>query len=306
MLDAYFHRNDRLAEEELEGSYNRSACHQNCGEVDFGASRLESAARPALPAARVRSQVLNRSGRCGSRWPLSLRSARKIYFPLIVWFFSAIGIAAGQQQAPSLGAPSATPYLLGAGDVIDVKFTYNPELDTRVTVRPDGAISMAIVGDIPAQGLSPSGLAQEITSRYAPFRTHPEAIVIVIEFASQRVFVGGEVNGPGVVSLRGALSGFQALLNAGGPKTSARLDNVILLRYVGNNTAEVRTLNMTQVMRGKNPDVVLQPYDVLYVPRTKIARVGLFVEQYVNSLVPRALLFPYNLNNVFTLSGATH
>jgi polysaccharide biosynthesis/export protein PslD len=302
MLDAYFHRNDRLAVEEPEGFHNRSACHQNCGEVDFGAGRLESAARPALPAARVRSQVLNRSRWWGSPWPLY---TCKICLPLIVLFISAIGIATGQ-QAPPLVAPSATPYLLGAGDVIDVKFTYNPELDTRVTVRPDGAISMAIVGDIAAQGLSPSGLAQEITSRYAPFRTHPEAIVIVVEFASQRVYVGGEVNGPGVVSLRGALSGFQALLNAGGPKTSARLDNVILLRYVGNNTAEVRTLNMTQVMRGKNPDVVLQPYDVLYVPRTKIARVGLFVEQYVNNLVPRALLFPYNLNNVFTLSGATH
>lgn len=264
--------------------------------------RPPSGSREDRVLVRIRQHV------CG--YLSTLRCWHRTFASVIMLALSPCVIA-GQQTLPPQSVPAApaasvtaAPYLLGAGDVIDVKFTYNPELDTRVTVRPDGAISMAIVGDIPAQGLSPSALAQDITNRYAAFRTHPDAVVIVVEFAAQRVYVGGEVNGPGVLNLRGALTGFQAVLNAGGPKVSARLDNVILLRYVGNNTAEVRRLNMNQIIKGRTPDVVLEPYDVIYVPRTKIARVGLFVEQYVNSLVPRALLFPYNLNNVFSLQGA--
>jgi protein involved in polysaccharide export with SLBB domain len=199
------------------------------------------------------------------------------------------------------------PYLLGAGDLIEIKFTYNPELDTRAVIRPDGAISLAMVGDISSQGLTPTELAKEITARYAEFRAHPEAVVIVVEFAGQRVYVGGEVNGPSLLPLRGVLTGLQAVLNAGGPKNSARMDNVILLRYEGKNMAQVRKINMVEVMKGKAPDVILQSYDVIYVPKSKIARVGLFVEQYINDLVPRSVLFPYNLNNTFSVaSGTTH
>jgi protein involved in polysaccharide export with SLBB domain len=217
------------------------------------------------------------------------------------------GLVAKQQTpAPTGESVSPAPYRLGAGDVIDVKFTYNSELDARVTVRPDGAISLAMVGDIPVQGLSPAELGKEITTRFSEFRTHSEAVVIVTEFAGQRVYVGGEVNGPGLLALRGTLTGIQALLNAGGPKVSARLDNVILLRYEGKNTAEVRKINMKQIMKGKAPDVTLRPYDVIYVPKSRIAQAGLFVEQYINQMVPRSLVFPYTLNNrVSIITGPT-
>ena len=205
--------------------------------------------------------------------------------------------AVAQAAAPRAETPRA-PYLIGAGDVLDVKFTYNPELDEHVTVRPDGAISLPMVGDIAVQGLSPAVLSADITRRFQSYLNHSQAVVIVREFASERVYVGGEVNAPTVIGLRGVLTVTQALFNAGGLKTSARLDSVLLLHYAGGNRTEVRRLDLRNVLKGRQADLVLQPYDVVFVPRSKIARVGLWVQQYVNDVIPKALLFPYNINNV--------
>ena len=112
------------------------------------------------------------------------------------------------------------------------------------------------------------------------------------------MFVGGEVAAPGVVPLHGQVTCLQAILSTGGPKATARLTEVVLLRYLGENQAEARTVDLKKVVDGKASDTVLLPFDVVFVPRSKIAKVGLFVEQYINSLVPRSLVFPYNLNTI--------
>ena len=111
-------------------------------------------------------------------------------------------------------------------------------------------------------------------------------------------FVGGEVVTPGIVPLRGPVTATQAILATGGVRTSARLSNVILVRYRDGNQAEVSSLDVESVMKGTGQDVLLQPFDVIFVPRSRIAKVGLFVEQYINAVIPRtlALVFPYNLN----------
>ena len=116
------------------------------------------------------------------------------------------------------------------------------------------------------------------------------------DFAVQQVFVGGEVAQPGIVPLRGQVTCLQAILSTGGPKTTARLNNVALLRYVGEDKAEAFALDLTKVIGGKAQDTVLQPFDVVVVPKTKIAKVDLFVEQFINGLMPRNIVFPYNLN----------
>ena len=210
---------------------------------------------------------------------------------------SAPGNAAASAPTPPAG------YTISPGDMIQVKFTYNPELNSTIPVRPDGAISLAMVGDVAAQGLSPTELSKDITARYGKFLEHPQAVVIVTEFAGQRVYVGGEVNTPCVLLLRGSLTGLQAVMNAGGAKLSGRMDNVILIRYRGPNRAEVRKLNLKAVTKGGSPDIALEPYDVIYVPKKRIAKVGSFVEEYINDLVPRNLLFPYNVNNTISVAA---
>ena len=211
---------------------------------------------------------------------------------------------AGQAPASVEPTPAAAPpsYRLTPGDVVDIKFPYHPELNESVPLRPDGYISLPMIGDVHADKRTPVELAAVINDQYAKLIRLPEASVIVREFTPQRAYIGGEVIAPGAVDLRGRITSLQAVLKTGGLKTSARLDGVLLIRYTGNDKAEVRTLNFKRVLEGRDEDTVLQAFDVLFVPLSKIGRVGLFIDQYVNNVIPKSLLFPYNLNTVWTFN----
>jgi protein involved in polysaccharide export with SLBB domain len=208
---------------------------------------------------------------------------------------SNAGMAARAAAAP------APPYRLSAGDVVDVKFAYNPELNETVRLRPDGCISLQLVGDVHALALTPMELAARINELYTRHVRRPDASIIVRELAPQKAYVGGEVVAPGVVELRHGLTSLQAILQLGGVRPSAKLESVLLMSYAGGERAEVRTLNLTRMLDGRDPDPLLSPYDVIFVPRSRIAKIGLFVEQYVDSLIPRSLMFPYNLNTSVTV-----
>lgn len=219
-------------------------------------------------------------------------------FFFVAVFTSSTGVAQQPAPAPKPAPADTRPYLLGPGDTIDVKFAFVPDLNESVKVRPDGNISLPRIGEIRAQGLSAAQLTEQLQTRYAGVTRQPELTVIVRDFALQQVFVGGEVGTPGVVPLRGEVTCLQAILSLGGPRNTARMTDVVLLRYAGENQAEAYKLDLRKVVEGKGPDMVLRPFDVVFVPKTKIAKVDLFVEQYINSLIPRALVFPYNLNTV--------
>jgi polysaccharide export outer membrane protein len=213
----------------------------------------------------------------------------------MVW---ASGLASVAAEPPDV-------YVLTSGDVIELKFTYETGLNDLVTIRPDGRISLTEIGEMEADGMTPQQLSRAVESAYARAgRVRPGVAVIVREFAALRVYVGGEVHAPSVVPLRGHLTALQAVLASGGPTRSARLDSVVLLRYRDRETAEVQTLDLRKVMRRAAPDVVLRPYDVIYLPMSRIAKVGTFVEQYVNNMIPRAVLFPYNLNQTVVVDRA--
>jgi protein involved in polysaccharide export with SLBB domain len=211
------------------------------------------------------------------------------------------GVAAAAQQAPlapAAGPPAVPPYTLSPGDSFDVKFDYVPELNETVKVRPDGYISLQRIGEVRVLGLTPAELTAQLRSKYAAVIRQPELNVIVRDFAVQQVFVGGEVTAPGIVPLHGSVSCLQAILATGGPRVGARLSEVILLRHLGENQAEAYRLDLKKVIDGVIQDTMLRPFDVIFVPRSKIGKVGLFVEQYINALVPRSIVFPYNLNTV--------
>jgi polysaccharide export outer membrane protein len=207
----------------------------------------------------------------------------------------------GATQEPAVVPPAATSYRLAPGDVIDLKFTYNPELNETVTLRPDGCISLQMIGDLHADGLTPLELTTRVNERYGKLIRRPDAAVIVRNFAAQKVYVGGEVMAPGMLDLRGRLTSLQAILQTGGVRPSAKTNSVLLMRYHGDNRAEVRKLDLQRVLNGRDEDPVLHAFDVVFVPRSAIAKVGLFMEQHVNSLIPRSLMFPYNLNTAVTV-----
>ena len=225
---------------------------------------------------------------------------------IVIAAATACAVAAQTQalQPPIPATPTLEErprYAINPGDSIEFKFSYMPEMNERVTVRPDGFVSLPIIGDVQAASKTPEELAKDVSAKYQGMLKRPDVVVIVREFSAQRVFVAGEVNVPGVVPIMGRMTMAQAVLNAGGPKPTARLAHVLLLRYDGENRSTVQTIRLSDILKGSRADITLRPYDVVYVPRTPIAKVGLFVEQYVNSLVPRSLMFPYNINNSVTL-----
>jgi protein involved in polysaccharide export with SLBB domain len=192
-------------------------------------------------------------------------------------------VFAGAVPAPT----SADAYVLQAGDLLSIKFYYSPELNEDVVIRPDGRISLQLVGDVAAAGQSPAQLAALLSDRYAGELALPRINVIVRKLGGHRIYVGGEVEDPGALRLRTGLTLFQAIQEAGGFADTARRSQVILIRRGGGQTAGY-SVDTRPIADGTQPDddVVLRPYDIVYVPRSRIANVNLFVEQFINNNLP--------------------
>ncbi len=190
----------------------------------------------------------------------------------------------------------ASGYVLQAGDELDIKFFYNPDLNESLKIRPDGKISLQLLDEIQAAGLSPAELDEQLTERLARFVDNPSASVIVKDFTNQKVYIGGEVHRPGLIPLTGNLHTIQAILQSGGMLNSAQLKNVVIVRHMGGSKSTAFTVDVSRVLMGE-PDVLLAPYDIVYVPKTTIAKVNQFVEQYLSRIIPDNVIFtlPYNL-----------
>lgn len=220
------------------------------------------------------------------------------------WLVAAGLLIAGcAQTAPQnthpLAAAAPPPVLaeklrLAPGDEIGVDFFYHPELNQDLLVRPDGYISLPHAGEILAAGMQPDALSAVIQRDFADVLKQPDATVIVKSLASRKVYVGGQVSTPSVVKLLPGMSVSQAIVAAGGFLKTGREKTVLLLRYRPQGKPLVATIDVKAVLDGTGVDPLLQPYDVIYVPRTLVANADLFVEQYLNDIIPRSVSFPFN------------
>jgi len=170
--------------------------------------------------------------------------------------------AKGTEQDP----PNA--YQIGLGDVLEVSVWKNPELSVTVPVRPDGRISVPLLGDVQAAGLAPLALKAALTDGYKEYITAPGVSVVVKEIHSRKIYVTGEVAHPGTYDLepRGKL--MQALALAGGLTPYAK-GRVVLLRDGHDGRQEKRMeVELKSIINGKKPEdnVLLQPGDTLVVP----------------------------------------
>jgi len=216
---------------------------------------------------------------------------KKVYlltFLAIVILGPASGYAGQVASAPQIASsPGDVTYKLQSGDEIEIKVFEIPELADRVRIRPDGKVSVLLLDDVQAAGLTPAELDQVLTTGYSTYYLNPRVTVIVRAFSSQRVYVGGEVNEPGMLQLSGELSLLGAVLEAGGFLPSAKRSSVILLRK-GESGPEVRRLNLDDMLAKGAPDIALQPFDVVFVPKTFISKANQFVQQYIRDLLPVA------------------
>jgi protein involved in polysaccharide export with SLBB domain len=207
------------------------------------------------------------------------------------------------QIAPGDSPESApAPYIIQPEDKLDIKFFFNSELNETVTVRPDGKISLQFVDEVQAAGLKPSELDDILTKKYASQFAKPDLTVIVRTFAGQRIYVGGEVNREGLQIFSGRLTPLQAVFNAGGFKETANAKNTLVIRKGPGNAPIPIRLNLAELMKGKisQESFLLQPDDIVYVPKTGIAKANQFVSQYIADLFMIrgvSLGFNYELNS---------
>lgn len=178
---------------------------------------------------------------------------------------------------------------LSPGDVIEFKFFYNPELNDAQTVRPDGNITLQLVGEVMAQGKTPAELRDELVKLYTPELRKPEVAVIVRSLYERKVYVGGEVKTPGLILIPGRLTALEAIMQAGGfDRRTAKLSNVVIIRHKEGKRYGC-ALDYSKIIKGTEEaqPFLLEPGDIVYVPRTTIVQVNQWIDQYINKIIPR-------------------
>lgn len=162
----------------------------------------------------------------------------------------------------------ANAYSIGIGDVLEISVWKNPELGVTTPVRPDGRISVPLLGDIQASGMTPLALRQTLTDRFKEYVTAPGVSVVIKEINSRKVFVTGEVKTPGAYDLQPRTKLMQVVAMAGGLTPYAKR-KVIVLRDSRDGRDDRRfEVDLDSIVSGKRPsdNLVLLPGDTLVVP----------------------------------------
>ena len=194
--------------------------------------------------------------------------------------------------------PTATPYRVQVNDVLEFLFFKNTELNQARTVGPDGSLSLQLIGTVQVAGRTIEDITDEVTKRYAKELVQPQVTVAVKECSGLKVYVGGEVNQPGIQVYRGGLTALQAVVAAGGFKTTASLSSVVLIHKGPQGEPIAGLVDLSRVLKHAEVerDVALAPADIVFVPRSGIANVNLFVEQYFKNMWPVPLYIGYQIN----------
>jgi protein involved in polysaccharide export with SLBB domain len=210
---------------------------------------------------------------------------------LILIGLSITGLWA-QQPAPAAAAPPAPkPYVIQNGDVLDVRFFFNPELNEQnVQVRPDGCISLQIAGDVQLAGKTVEQARKDIEAIFAKEVKTARVSIQIRTFGAEKVYVSGEVPRPGLISLTSPLNLLAAISDAGGITKLGDRNRVVLIRKTPEGTPA--RLEVKLFAAGKpTPQAMmpLQAFDVVLVPESKIARADRWVDQWIRQLIPANL-----------------
>lgn len=178
--------------------------------------------------------------------------------------------------------------VLRPGDELDVRFDAAPGLDVKLLIRPDGTIKLPLTDTVVAAGRTPDEVEREIEAQYGTELRDPNATLIVTGFAGRVVHVGGEVTRPGPQVLAGPRTLLEAVIAAGGMRETAHTKQVLLVRTLRSGERRVFELDLSAVINGfaLPSDVTLQPTDVVFVPRSPISEVNLWVDQYIKKNLP--------------------
>jgi polysaccharide export outer membrane protein len=163
-------------------------------------------------------------------------------------------------------APVPNDYKLSLGDKLRIEVYREPQLSQSVEVRPDGKITLPLVGDVPAAGYTARELANTLTEQLREYVTTPVVTVIVAEALPPMFYVIGEVNAPGAQPLRTQMSVLQALAVAGGFREFANTKKIRILRRGASGTLDTIPFNYKSAVSGKDQPIFLKPGDTIVVP----------------------------------------
>ncbi|GJL55787.1 MAG: sugar ABC transporter substrate-binding protein [Nitrospirales bacterium] len=197
---------------------------------------------------------------------------KHLFFVLLIVLISTFLLGCPRPDVIVPPGPPEEGFLLGPEDVLDVVVWKNEDLSKEVVIRPDGKVSLPLIGDVPAAGLTADQLAEEIEERYKAFKENPAVSVNVIEVNSYYVFVVGEVNSPGKLQMKSYTTILQAVSLAGGFTQFASQNDIRIIRNVLNGDGKVKELRIPVRYDdlisddGAAYNVTLQSGDTIVVP----------------------------------------
>jgi len=181
------------------------------------------------------------------------------------------GAALGAQRAYSASPAPSIPgpnYVIGPDDVLSVVFWRDKDMSCDVVVRPDGKISLPLVNDIQAGGLTPSELRDAVNAAARRFVEDPSVTVVVKQINSRKVFITGQIEKPGPYAINGPTTVVQLISLAGGLKEFTDGKKILIMRTDKAGRQVARVFNYREVLAGKNleQNIELQPGDTVVVP----------------------------------------
>ena len=174
--------------------------------------------------------------------------------------------SAAQPALPE-GVPTPADYVIGADDQLSIVFWRDKDMTGDVNVRPDGKISLPLINELMAAGLTPEQLRLKITEAATKFIEDPEVSVVVKQINSRRIYVTGQVGRPGPYPLSGPTTVLQMLATAGGVGEYSKSDRIVVMRTENGKTVSHK-FNYKEVAQGKKleQNIELKPGDTIIVP----------------------------------------
>lgn len=194
-------------------------------------------------------------------------------------------------------------YVLYPGDQIDVMVPSAPELSQTLTVGPDGRVLMPMTDPVMAAGRPLRAIEDALQADLAKQLVDPRVEISPRAYAPQQIFIGGEVGQQGTYTLPGPIGVTEAVMMSGGFRTSAQTQSVVVMRRAPNGGFMARVIDFRDGIANPHSlsDMVqLRRGDIIFVPRSNIAEVGLFMQQYVRDALPFTFNASYNFGNGFS------
>lgn len=172
-----------------------------------------------------------------------------------------------EASAPAKSATDDPTYVIGPEDMLSVAVWKEPDFSSTVPVRPDGKISLPLLGDVEAAGRTPGQLAQDLTGKLKKYIDDPRVTVVVTAINSKRVYILGEVNHPGAMTMSPNMTVLQAISAAGGPTAYANTKKISVLRTEQGKQVKY-PFNYKEVVKGNDQaqNIVLKSGDTIVVP----------------------------------------